>query len=65
MRAQVIGRQLEWWCEADGATLSVDADEPVLSPTTLRFVEKHSAHDGELHESSSRTQPRMVAQTPR
>ena len=65
MRAQVIGRRLEWWCEADGETLFVDADEPVLSSTTLRFVEKHSAHDGEFHESPPRSRSRTVGQTPR
>jgi hypothetical protein len=65
MRAQVVGRQLEWWCEADGETLFVDADEPVLSQTTLRFVEHHSAHDGAFYESAPRSQPRTVGQTPR
>jgi len=55
MRAQVIGRRLEWWCEADGATLFIDADEPVLSASTLRFVEEHSAHEGEFHESAPQT----------
>jgi hypothetical protein len=51
MRAQVVGRTLEWWCEADGATMSLSADEPVLGSATLRFVETHSAHDGELYPS--------------
>jgi hypothetical protein len=46
MRAQVVGRTLEWWCEADGAALAVDADEPILGPDTLRFVGTRSAHDG-------------------
>lgn len=46
MRAQVVGRTLEWWCEADGAALALDADEPILGRDTLRFVETHSAHDG-------------------
>jgi hypothetical protein len=63
MRAQVVGRRLEWWCEADGAALFVDADEPVLSSATVRFVEQHSTHDGALSEGAPRSQPMTVGQT--
>ena len=57
MRAQVIGRTLEWWCEADGAAMSLDADAPVLGPATLRFVEAHSAHDGQFRASGQVAEP--------
>ena len=57
MRAQVIGRTLEWWCEADGAAMSLDADRPILGPATLRFVEAHSAHDGQFRASAPAAEP--------
>jgi hypothetical protein len=57
MRAQVVGRTLEWWCEADGATMSLDADQPILAPATLRFVETHSAHDGTFRASGQAAEP--------
>ena len=57
MRAQVVGRTLEWWCEADGAALALDADQPILGPDTLRFVETHSAHDGMFRASGQAAEP--------
>ena len=57
MRAQVVGRTLEWWCEADGATVVLSADEPVLAEATLRFVETHSAHDGLFLASGQSAEP--------